>query len=152
MEKQQTLVLRQVADVITEIHDRTGEFPSFRSILIHLEKEGIVSEDSAEFVPSDHFLSVEEFRDHIYTAHIPITPIRRDMRQVHIMETGLFPAGKDIFSTVSIPFSYVREHYHDYVEINYVLSGNGILQLDGSKKELINGEFFIIPPDRKSVV
>ena len=45
------------------------------------------------------------------------------------------------------PQGHTPRHSHDWEHINYVISGAGILEIEGQKHKLETGHFAVVPPN-----
>jgi quercetin dioxygenase-like cupin family protein len=44
------------------------------------------------------------------------------------------------------PGGHTPLHSHDWEHVNYVISGNGVLEIEGQKQALESGHFALVPP------
>ena len=46
------------------------------------------------------------------------------------------------------PEGHTPKHSHDWEHVNYVISGEGTLEIDGKRHELKAGTFAVVPPNK----
>lgn len=45
------------------------------------------------------------------------------------------------------PGGHTPKHSHDWEHVNYVISGSGMLEIDGQKNKFTKGSFAFVPPN-----
>lgn len=119
----------------------------FTDILKQLMHTSYVSRTPSKFRSATHFLSPEEFREHIYSSNVSINPILENVDPFLIKENNLFQPQRDVFTMVHLPYINADIHVHDYFELNYVYSGSCSQIFSDEKRQFFQGDLILIAPN-----
>lgn len=124
-------------------HQRTY----FTDILKQLLDTPLITSTPNKFRSATDFLSPEEFREHVYSSTVCITPILEHLDLFLISENSLFQPQRDIFTMVHLPYINADMHIHDYFELNYVYTGSCSQIFSDEKKQFFQGDLILIAPN-----
>ena len=140
----------QAYDVVVENYRKTGRFCSFPEIIGYLRREGKLLKTFPATPPFRSNMSVEEFENYLRGTCVyadSILPHTASyMNDPTIEEDELFPAEKDVFFLMNMPYMVEIPHFHKFFEITHVLKGGCTLSFEGESVKLSEGELCIVSP------
>ena len=139
-----------VYDYVVEMHQKSGQSIAFPNALDGLRTEGRLCAAKPETPPFYSNMDMERFQTYIRGLPVHADPI---LPQAHtflhdpfIEETAMFPARKDIFCLMNMPYMVSIPHTHEFFEITYVLQGSCTLLFEGESANLAPGDLCIVSP------
>lgn len=150
MEEKCYTTVQAAYDYLVKNYQRTGKLMSFPGTIDALKTEGQLMKnmpDDPTFKPG---MSVEEFigflgKMRVYADNI-IPQAANYMSNPIMEEAAMFPAGKDVFCIMDMPYMVTNPHYHDFFEITYVLRGQCTFLFEGETAPLYEGDLCIVSP------
>ena len=139
-----------VFDYLVEINQETGVEPTFPMAMEGMRRRGLLQTSPPPFPPFYSNMDRESFRDFIWALPISAdlflaqTSTFLSSRTIH--EPNLFPAGKDVFCFLNMPYMDRQLHFHDFFEITYVVEGSCTFLFEGESASLGMGDVCITSP------
>lgn len=139
-----------VFDYLVEINQKTGGEPSFPAAVDSMRRRGLLQSAPPPLPPFHSNMGQDEFGAFIRAMPISAGKILPQTEQFAssrtILETNLFPEGKDVFCFLNMPFMDRRLHLHDFFEITYVIKGSCTFLFEGETASLGMGDVCITSP------
>lgn len=139
-----------VYDFLVEMHQKTGRCYAFPEALEGLRQSGRLLTSLPSVPPFQSTTDPQVFFQFVRQLRIyadPILPQARTYRQdPTIEETAMFPAGKDVFCLLNMPYMVETLHTHTYFELTYVIKGSCTFLFEGESATLSAGDICIVSP------
>lgn len=147
MNKKRYISLKSIADFAQKNYDQFHTRTDFTSIIRFLQSSPESTDTPFKFRKADRYLSLEDFRNHAYTAQVDTQQIIENSDTAHIEEHHMIHTDKDVFTMLHLPYIQAAPHSHDYFEVNYVYSGSYTQFFLEEQKTFHKGDLVIIAPD-----
>lgn len=139
-----------VFDYLVEIHQKTGEEPTFPSALDSMRRRGLLMASALPIPPFYSDSDRKSFRLFIRSMPIAADPILAKsgtfLGDPTIQDPDIFPSGKDVFCFLNMPYMNRKLHFHDFFEITYVVEGKCTFLFEGETATLLEGDVCITSP------
>ena len=139
-----------VYDFIVDYYNQTGRSVAFPKAVELLAREGKLLKELPELPPFHSGMSQEKFIEFTRSMPIyadPILPSAQTyLTDPTMEEEELFPAGKDVYCLMNMPYMVEINHLHNYFEITHVLKGSCTFLFENEKVTLSEGEICIVSP------
>lgn len=139
--------VKEIAALAQKLYQSGSIGYDFFDMVSYLRKHRLLSETPLNFRRSDHFLELEDFREHVYSQVVYAGLILSDSNESQIKENNTIPFEKDIFTTVHLPYLFPKPHVHDFFELIYIYSGSCTLFFDSEEKVFHTGDLCILAPN-----
>ena len=131
----------ELYDYVLDYRRRTGEDLQVVDALRLMRANRLLSAGEPT-VPAFHYgEGREQFLD--YLRSMPVDAlglIENSQGNFPKREDDIFPAGKDVFAFLHMPYSGRRLHYHNYFEITYLLKGDCCFSFEEESVRLHEGD------------
>ena len=139
-----------VFDYLVEINQKAGVDPTFPMAVEGMRRGGLLQTSPPPFPPFNSNMNREEFRNFIralpISAGLFLAQTSTFLSSRTIQESNLFPAGKDVFCFLNMPYMDRQLHFHDFFEITYVAEGSCTFLFEGENASLGIGDVCITSP------
>ena len=139
-----------VFDYLVEINQKAGVELTFPMAVEGMRRRGLLQTTPPPFPPFYSNMDREDFRDFIWalpiSADLFLAQASTFLSNRIIQEPNLFPAGKDVFCFLNMPYMDRQLHFHDFFEITYVAEGSCTFLFEGESASLGIGDVCITSP------